>query len=369
MATITITKLTKVFPNAVRAVDNFSLSIEDGEFVSLLGPSGCGKTTTLRMLAGLEDPTEGQICLDDTFLYHSGTGAYVPTEKRQMGLVFQSYALWPHMTVTGNIAFGLVMHHVPKAEQRQRIADVFKLLQIEGLEKRYSFQISGGQQQRVALARMLALRPNVLLLDEPLSNLDARLRIEMRTELKRLHERLKTTTVFVTHDQLEAMTMSTRIAVMSQGELQQYGTPMDIYRHPANLFVAKFVGSPPINVLEKDEENGLFASAREYLLGTGGRSEAGEARHLAFRPEAVRIGSSEAPAEGLWQSRAAVAAILPTGPEWIVQTQVGNTLIFCREDSQPTYSTGDNCTITVEPSAFHIFDDQGRTLVPEGHAE
>jgi len=362
MATIEINGLTKIFQGEVKAVDNLSLSIADGEFVSLLGPSGCGKTTTLRMLAGLEEATAGEIRLDDTVLFNSKTAAFVPPEKRNMGLVFQSYALWPHMTVTGNIAFGLDMHHVPKSEQHDRIEAVIKLLQIEGLEKRYSFQISGGQQQRVALARMLALEPNVLLLDEPLSNLDARLRIEMRTELKRLHERLKTTTVFVTHDQLEAMTMSTRIAVMRDGHLQQYGTPMEIYRNPANLFVAQFVGSPPINVLAEKEANGLFGSAREFLSGGPAKNVAGDIQHIAFRPEAVRIESPDSVSNGKWRARAEVAAILPTGPEWIVQTQVGDTLLFSREDREPAYSTGDNCTITVEASAFHLFDSNGATL-------
>ena len=215
MAEIKIENLVKQFQGNVTAVNSLSLSIDDGEFVSFLGPSGCGKTTTLRMLAGLEEPTSGKMMIGDKVLFSSSTGEYMPPEKRGMGLVFQSYALWPHMTVWENIRFGLTQNKVSRQEQETRIRDVMSLLRIEGLEKRYSFQISGGQQQRVALARMLALRPNVLLLDEPLSNLDAQLRIEMRSELKRIHERLKNTTIFVTHDQLEAMTLSTACSISS----------------------------------------------------------------------------------------------------------------------------------------------------------
>ena len=387
MASIEIQNLTKVFQNNVTAVNDFSLRINDGEFVSLLGPSGCGKTTTLRMLAGLEEPSAGEIYLEKTVLYSSHTGAYVPPEKRNMGLVFQSYALWPHMTVWNNIAFGLDMHHVPKREQRERIEQVVALLKISGLEKRYSFQISGGQQQRVALARMLALQPNVLLLDEPLSNLDARLRIEMRTELKRLHEQLKTTTVFVTHDQLEAMTLSSRIAVMRDGHLQQFGTPMEIYRTPANLFVAEFVGSPPINVLERSRSNGLFDSVRETIVpghgvAAGGTAAGGTAagapstgsdrhrntggttvHHIAFRPEAITIHSPHVSADhdtsDAWSRRATVTAILPTGPEWIVQTEIDDVQLFARLDREPTFHAGDNCTLSVARSAFHLFDEAG----------
>lgn len=351
MAEIHIHNLVKKFQGNVTAVDSLSLTIADGEFVSLLGPSGCGKTTTLRMLAGLEEPTSGEILLDDKVLFSSRTGEYIPPEKRGMGMVFQSYALWPHMTVSENIRFGLIQHKVPKDEQSERIKTVLKLLQIEDLGKRYSYQMSGGQQQRVALARMLALQPNTLLLDEPLSNLDAQLRIEMRSELKRLHERLNNTTVFVTHDQLEAMTLSTHIAVMRDGKLQQYDTPMEIYRKPANLFVAKFVGSPPINIITEESSPELFGSAKKHL----GR-KAANATQIAFRPESMVVNPENVNQKDQWYMKGKVVAILPTGPEWILQLESGSALMFASTDSEPKFSMGDNCTIAIKTDAMLMFD-------------
>lgn len=366
MAVIHLNDVVKQFAGGVVAVDHLSLEIDDGEFVSLLGPSGCGKTTTLRMLAGLEDLSAGEIRVDETVLSSTGTGVFVPPEKRNMGLVFQSYALWPHMTVAENIAFGLDMHRVPKAEQRERIAAVMKMLQIEGLEKRYSFQLSGGQQQRVALARMLAMTPDVLLLDEPLSNLDARLRLEMRTELKRIHERMGKTTIFVTHDQLEAMTLSTKIAVMKDGQLQQYGEPMEIYRKPANLFVAQFVGSPPINVI-RPEDGALFQSA---VRSTGSYPETLGA--IGVRPEALRIRSNGTPfdssrngsgrAGDQWSAAAHVEAILPTGPEWIIQARADDVSLFARTDEEPFYDVGDTCEVTTDVAQFHCFSPAGERV-------
>lgn len=352
MAEIHIRNLVKKFQGNVTAVDSLCLSIADGEFVSLLGPSGCGKTTTLRMLAGLEEPTSGEILLGDQVLFSSSSGEYVPPEKRGMGMVFQSYALWPHMTVWDNIRFGLIQQKVPREEQHEIITSVIKLLQIEGLEKRYSYQISGGQQQRVALARMLALRPNTLLLDEPLSNLDAKLRIEMRSELKRLHERLNNTTVFVTHDQLEAMTLSTRIAVMRDGKLQQYGTPMEIYRKPANLFIAEFVGSPPINIITEELAPQLFASAKKHL----GR-KADDAKKIAFRPECMVINPKEEGGKEQWYIKGKVVAILPTGPEWILQIESESVLMFASMDTEPRFDMGDNCTISIPTDALLMFDE------------
>lgn len=351
MAEIHIRNLVKKFQGNVTAVDSMSISINDGEFVSFLGPSGCGKTTTLRMLAGLTEPTSGEILLDDRVLYSSLTGQYIPPEKRGMGLVFQSYALWPHMTVWDNIRFGLVQQKIPKKEQDERISSVIKLLQIQGLEKRYSFQISGGQQQRVALARMLALQPKTLLLDEPLSNLDAQLRIEMRSELKRLHEQLNNTTVFVTHDQLEAMTLSSRIAVMRDGQLQQYGTPMEIYREPANLFVAQFVGSPPINIITEELSPQLFGSAKKHL----GR-KAALAEKIAFRPESMMINPKYADDERRWYMKGKVVAVLPTGPEWILQIESESVLLFARIEFEPNFRAGDYCTISIDTQAMLMFD-------------
>ncbi|RVL95029.1 ABC transporter ATP-binding protein, partial [Sinorhizobium meliloti] len=231
--------------NSANAVSNLDLEIRDGEFMCLLGPSGCGKTTTLRMIAGLENLSGGEIRIGERVVDCVTGGVFVPPEKREMGLVFQSYALWPHLTIERNTDFGLRLRKLPKAEREERVERIMQALDIAKYRDRYPSQLSGGQQQRVALARMLAINPGVLLLDEPLSNLDARLRLEMRAELKRLHKEFKTTIVFVTHDQWEAMTLATTIAVMNEGTLQQMGTPNDIYDRPANRFVAEFVGSPP----------------------------------------------------------------------------------------------------------------------------
>ncbi len=359
MAEIKIKNLVKQFHGGVTAVDSLSLTIADGEFVSFLGPSGCGKTTTLRMLAGLEEPTSGEIELDDNMFFSSVTGAYTPTEKRNMGLVFQSYALWPHMTVWDNIKFGLVQKKVPKKEQKNRIRSVLKLLQIENLEKRYSFQISGGQQQRVALARMLALRPNVLLLDEPLSNLDAQLRIEMRSELKRLHKKLGNTTIFVTHDQLEAMTLSTRIAVMKDGKLQQYGTPLEIYRQPANLFVAKFVGSPPINLITRETSKELYSSIVSFLKESGSEEAADKVISIGIRPESIRINpTANDVSKSSWKSEGTVAAMLPTGPEWILQIESDSIYFYCSIDTDPEFVSGDKCTLSFMKEDLLLFDEK-----------
>ncbi len=241
MTSVRIVKLVKKFGNVV-AVDHIDLEIKDGEFMTLLGPSGCGKTTTLRCVAGLEVPTEGEIYLGDKLVSAPAKGIHVPPEKRNIGMVFQNYAVWPHMTVFDNIAYPLKIRKLPKEEIRARVRRVLELVKLEGLENRYPHQLSGGQQQRVALARALVMEPEVLLLDEPLSNLDAKLREEMRFEIKEIQRRVGITVIYVTHDQAEAMAMSDRIAVMNAGKIQQVGTPYEIYRRPANSFVAGFIG-------------------------------------------------------------------------------------------------------------------------------
>ncbi|RLG42032.1 MAG: ABC transporter ATP-binding protein [Thermoproteota archaeon] len=235
MVKIRTVDLTKRFGEVV-AVDHVSLEIQHGEFFTLLGPSGCGKTTFLRCIAGLELPDEGKVYFDDQDVTE------VPPHKRDTGMVFQNYALWPHMSVFDNIAYGLKIRGYKKEEIRKRVLEVLKLVKLEGMENRTPHQLSGGQQQRVALARAIVINPKVLLFDEPLSNLDAKLRIEMRAELKRLQRELGITTLYVTHDQEEAMSISDRIAVMNQGRVMQIGTPQEIYKHPKNEFVARFIG-------------------------------------------------------------------------------------------------------------------------------
>ncbi len=241
MTEVKLVNLTKKFGDVV-AVDHINLHIRDKEFMTLLGPSGCGKTTTLRMIAGLEIPTEGEIYLGDWLVSAPAKGVYVPPEKRNIGMVFQNYAVWPHMTVFDNVAYPLKIKKVPKDEIRRKVMEVLELVRLKGLENRYPHQLSGGQQQRVALARALVMEPEVLLLDEPLSNLDAKLREEMRFEVKDLQRKIGVTIVYVTHDQAEAMAMSDRIAVMNQGRIHQVGTPLEIYTRPADAFVAGFIG-------------------------------------------------------------------------------------------------------------------------------
>lgn len=361
MAEIQFHHVTKSFGQVV-AVDDLCLTIPDRSFVTLLGPSGCGKTTTLRMIAGLEMPTRGEILLGDRVLSSGATLESIPPEKRGMGLVFQSYALWPHMTVADNIVFGLQMQGKSRAEQAKRLAELSTLLHIEGLEKRYPLQLSGGQQQRVALARMLAISPHVLLLDEPLSNLDARLRMEMRAELKRLHEQIGNTIVYVTHDQLEAMTMATHIAVMHNGKLQQFSSPMEIYRKPATLFVAEFVGSPSINLFRVDDpaESRACRSVLDRLIETGvedGRSYASKVKTVGIRPECVCLLRSKADVPpGCWSYPVEIDTILPTGPEWIISVRVDQKIIFVTTNQEPQYQPRDAAFAVAALPNFLFFD-------------
>ena len=249
MPRIELINVTKRWGNFV-AVDNLNMVIEDREFITLLGPSGCGKTTTLRMIAGLETPTSGRILIGDTVVFDSEEGINVSPAKRDIGFLFQNYALWPHMTVYKNITFGLENLKWNKQDIEARALEVMQMLKIEEFRDRYPAELSGGQQQRVAIARTLAPRPRVLFMDEPLSNLDAKLRGEMRTELKRLHTDTNSTFVYVTHDQLEAMTLASRICLIEKGIMQQYDPPLTVYNKPNNLFVADFIGNPTMNFIK-----------------------------------------------------------------------------------------------------------------------
>ena len=267
MPEIVLKNIAKRFGKFV-AVENLSLTIESNSFITLLGPSGCGKTTTLRMIAGLETPTEGSITIDGKTVFDADQGINLPPNKRDVGFLFQNYALWPHMTVYQNIAFGLENLKWDKKRIQDRVDEMLKLLKIEQFVKRYPAELSGGQQQRVAIARTLAPSPQVLFMDEPLSNLDAKLRGEMRTELKRLHSDTNSTFVYVTHDQLEAMTLSTRVCLMETGVLQQYAPPLEIYNKPANMFVASFVGNPTMNFIPAQVDG---VSGNTVILTTLGR--------------------------------------------------------------------------------------------------
>ena len=297
MAGIAVESVTKRF-GTVTAVKDFTLEIADREFVTLLGPSGCGKTTLLRLIAGFAAPDAGTIRVGERFL--STPAGAVPPERRGMGMVFQNYAVWPHKTVYANVAFGLEIRKISRAEARARVARVLELVNLAGLEDRYPNQLSGGQQQRVALARSLVVEPSILLLDEPLSNLDAKLRERMRWELKELQRRTGITFVYVTHDQSEAMALSDRIAVMHQGELQQYGRPRDVYARPANRTVADFMGLVnlvPGRVARAAGDASLVTvggnHALRVTLPAGARE--GQAVQVAIRPESIQLAS---PADG-----------------------------------------------------------------------
>ncbi|GGA61860.1 ABC transporter ATP-binding protein [Pelagibacterium lentulum] len=362
MPTITLRNAEKSYGGtAVKAVRDLNLEIGDGEFMCLLGPSGCGKTTTLRMISGLEHLSSGEISVGDRVVDCVGTGTFVTAEKRGMGLVFQSYALWPHMTIERNTDFGLRLRKVPKAERQERVEKVMKTLGIDKYRDRYPSQLSGGQQQRVALARMLAVNPEVLLLDEPLSNLDARLRLEMRAELKRIHEEFKTTIVFVTHDQWEAMTLATSIAVMSEGELQQVGSPNDIYDRPANRFVAEFVGSPPINIIEVEDRNAsaLAGLAQSYFARTYPQIDG--IGSVGMRPEALGFARDvRALPKGAINGEAVVTGVLPTGGSWIIELLTQQTKLFLTTHLPPQVNDGEKGFFYAKPEALHVFDAQGK---------
>jgi len=313
MVKVTLKDLTKKYEGGkVVAVDNVSLEIADGEFFSFLGPSGCGKTTTLRLIAGFEFPDSGKILFGDEDV------TFKKPYERNTAMVFQNYALWPHMTVYENVAFGLKIRKVSEDEQKRRVREALELVKLSGLENRYPTQLSGGQQQRVALARALVVQPRVLLLDEPLSNLDAKVRVEVREEIKRIQRELKITTIYVTHDQEEAMSISDRIAVMNQGKIIQIGTPEELYFSPKELFVATFFGKP--NVLD-----GVYLGDGRAKIGDGleievtpvfkeKELEKGEELKIVIRPEHVHmVGREEPQAEKSWRVKGKIVMRMFTG--------------------------------------------------------
>lgn len=308
MGFIEINELVKVFRTKfgeVRAVDNVSLEIDKAELVTLLGPSGCGKTTTLRCIAGLERPDSGDVLIDGTPMFSQG---FVPPARRGIGMVFQNYAVWPHMTVSANVGYGLKLARVPRKIREQRVKQTLELVGLGGLERRYPSQLSGGQQQRVALARALIRNPKVLLLDEPLSNLDAKLREKMRFEIKSIVKRMEVTAVYVTHDQAEAMVLSHRVAIMNSGKLVQVGRPDEIYHEPANKFVADFIGIT--NIVEGQVEEILEDKCLVYIRTGMGRTLckvrdpgalAGTERvYLSIRPEDVKVVSTDQESENTY---------------------------------------------------------------------
>jgi len=354
--TITIRALTKRFGSVI-AVSGVSLTIEPGTFLTLLGPSGCGKTTLLRCVAGLEDPDGGEIRIGDRLVFSYERGISLPPGQRDLGLVFQSYALWPHMTVQQNMTFALEIKKLPRGEIARRVQESLAEVQMEGYADRYPREMSGGQQQRIALARMLAYRPKVFLMDEPLSNLDARLRMDMRAELKHLHHVAKATTIYVTHDQVEALTMSSQIAVMKEGVLQQLDTPGSVYHYPANLFVADFIGNPKVNLLHGvvSDNSVDFGQFRIGIDTTGAPRKV----VVAARPEDVAISTEPLPGSVEFTAY----SVLPSGADSIIVARRGDTEITARVMGISTINLDDKIWLTFDRQTLNLYDEESGDLV------
>jgi multiple sugar transport system ATP-binding protein len=356
MANVSIRQLNKKYENGFHAVKDVDLEVRDKEFLVLVGPSGCGKTTTLRMVAGLEEISSGEIRIGDQVVND------LPPKERDIAMVFQNYALYPHKTVFDNMAFGLQMRNYAKDEILKRVRNAAEILGIEMLLERKPRQLSGGQRQRVAVGRAIVRHPQVFLFDEPLSNLDAKLRVQMRVELKRLHERLETTAIYVTHDQVEAMTLGHRVVVMKDGRVQQIGEPLELYGRPANRFVAGFIGSPAMNFVEVSissdgrwaETQGLRLPAPERL-----RPHSGQRLTLGVRPEAMRLanGSDEL------GFTTAVDVVEPLGNEILLNFQAGGVPMVARVDPGVRVKAHENVRFAVDPERLHFFDAKTESAI------
>jgi multiple sugar transport system ATP-binding protein len=364
MAEVSLRKLNKRFDGGVHAVKDVDLHIRDREFVVFVGPSGCGKTTTLRMIAGLEAVSDGEIRIDDTVVNN------VPPMDRDIAMVFQNYALYPHMSVASNMAFGLKMRKFEKPEIKKRIDRAAAILGIEGLLGRKPRQLSGGQRQRVALGRAIVRDPKVFLFDEPLSNLDAKLRVQMRVELKKLHERLAVTSVYVTHDQVEAMTLGDRVVVMKDGLVQQVGEPLELYNTPANRFVAGFIGSPAMNFAEvtlAENGSGAVAEAPGFRIGlppelaARARARAGRKATLGIRPENIHVaGPGDAP-EYCFET--SVEVVEQLGSEILLDTRVGEALMVASIDPAVRVRAHDKLRLALKPERLHLFDAESELAI------
>src|SRR6266478_1287607 len=346
MASVTFDHVVKRYTADLTVVKDFNVQIADKEFMVLVGPSGCGKSTALRMLAGLETITEGQIRIGDRVVNN------VAAKDRDIAMVFQSYALYPHMSVFDNMAFPQQMQHMPKPEIDKRVKNASRILGLDNFLKRKPRALSGGQRQRVALGRAIVRSPKVFLLDEPLSNLDAKLRGQTRIELQKLHRDLQTTFIYVTHDQVEAMTMGDRIAIMNAGILQQVGTPGDIYDHPANLFVAGFIGSPTMNFVPATTQNGSAkASGFEVKLPKPVSAAKGT---LGFRPEAV----TDRIVEGAPAMEMKVDVVERLGSDQFLYGQVGSDQVTARVDPRMAVQPGDKVRLGLDIRSLHFFDSE-----------
>jgi len=359
----------------VKAVDNVSLEIESGSFTTFLGPSGCGKTTLLRIITGLEEPDRGQLYHGDRVFVDTDRGFILPARERSMGLVFQSYALWPHMTVYENVAYGLRVKKVSNDKIKKRVLDILDKVQMKDLEERYPNELSGGQQQRVALARMLIIDPKVLLLDEPLSNLDAKLRMKMRAELKRLHSSTNMNIIYVTHDQIEAMSLSTHIAVMKDGKIQQYDSPQNVYSRSANLFVADFMGNPSVNLLEGEIEKnkdrctvrilGKYDLALSDNLSSRLKERQKKKVIMAVSPENIRVAKDKT-RNGI---PARVYALFDFGSDIYInmnffEKNFQKTLIIARVDKDfPSVKLDETVYIEFSSRSFNLYDQESELLL------
>ena len=367
MAGIKLVNVWKEFDGVV-AVKDMTLEVKDGEFMILLGPSGCGKTTTLRMIAGLEEPTKGQIYIGDKLVADPEKDIFVPPKDRDIAMVFQSYALYPHMTVYDNIAFPLKLRKVPKQEIDQRVREVAELLGLTELLKRKPRELSGGQRQRVALGRAIVRKPQVFLMDEPLSNLDAKLRVKMRAELKKLQRQLGVTTIYVTHDQVEAMTMGDRIAIINSGVLQQVGTPDDVYNKPSNTFVAGFIGTPPMNFLKGTLlEDGRMDFGEFSLRLTPDQFElardyTGKTLTLGIRPEDI-YDAEISPIQDEENTITGRVEILENlGNEKIVHVSIGEYSLTASLSPESMATEGSKIRLVLNMKRAHLFRESGEAI-------
>jgi multiple sugar transport system ATP-binding protein len=355
MASVTFDHVTKAYSDDTVAVNDLELLIKDGEFLVLVGPSGCGKTTALRCLAGLEEITAGQIKIDDRVVNR------IPSKDRNIAMVFQSYALYPHMTVFNNLAFGLKLLKTPKQEIKRRVDEAAKILNLERFLDRKPKALSGGQRQRVALGRAIVREPAAFLMDEPLSNLDAKLRVQTRAEILRIQQRLGTTTVYVTHDQVEAMTMGDRIAVMREGVLQQVGTPPELYTRPVNKFVAAFIGSPAMNFAMVRADDGKLKMGNHLLHLTGSRAKVASDRkgrqlEIGFRPEDLEIAGGNG--DGAVRFPATIEVVEYLGNQELLHADAEGNEVLALVSSDKNVKVGDNVEFTIATEKLHLFDPE-----------
>jgi len=363
MARVEIEQVSKIYDSDVLAIDDVSLTIEDGEFLVLVGPSGCGKSTLLRMIAGLESITGGTIRIGERVVNE------VPPKDRNIAMVFQNYALYPHMTVFDNMAFGLKLRKYNKDEIKQRVNEAAELLGLQDFLQRKPKALSGGQRQRVAVGRAIVRKPDVFLFDEPLSNLDAKLRVQMRIEITKLQQRLGITAVYVTHDQVEAMTMGDRIAIINKGEIQQVDTPLNVYNKPANLFVAGFIGSPPMNIFTGTIQNtdNLRFTTSDFSLTLPSafnsvlQPYANKEIKLGIRPENFKI--SENQQDTAFAIKAVVDIVEPMGSETYIYLNCGRMKMIVRDNGENLYQTGSEVNLLPDPAKLHFFDpENGKAL-------